>query len=1165
MLALLPIALECRKGAVVLGNQNTHGVLTAKFGRAQGKIDARHSRPIDRYKQTFDIDFIEPVIELKPNLDYKEPQLVAGSRGPLKSSSNSSSDRREDGRENVTKPISRSAAVAPLSFAQVKHLFRNFVRMFKKRPGKVVRRTSTGKEVPGENQWLGLLRYLDEDVVLNKERWKAIEYGQCPRILESPKVFMSLFWDVPGLVAHDVDSQDYLPKGPSSNEIHESPPEWAVELRMTGGIIRYGPWADRMRADLQSVFFPTSYRDATAATPLSPGQARISTEFKLVIDFDQETTFMIPTRESSKDWKWEESQITRTKTESNRQPKKGRTAKSSEENATETLDHRPYGWLDMHIQPNSTLTFSVDLVAGRSGYRTQLDLDIRSPVISSSVNHGTLLRSKTAIMTCDLSTPLRWNTTRNWHVDIQANGVEIFLLRDHVFLFNDLINDWSSSSSNYYQTFVPFKYFLSFQLRDFHLFINVNDSNIINNPSSLEENTFISLWGERVVAELEIPLTIFRPTRSQFSFDLEMHRGGLKFLTPTWSTQHAFLDTADVVAIENLRLDGRYDYSSTTSPGLADILLLNIHMARPVMQLYGYVIRSFMKIKDNYFGDDIHFCTLEEYRSPSQNDPLTVSHRKLEEAKISNDLDVVLGVTADSAVILLPCYLYSSAESISLDIPSFGMDLRFTNYYMELLASFSPVAISLGKFSTLKRSLPDWNSNTQAFVDGVEIFGHRLFGLPPTEPTYVCNWDFSVGSITGELSVPFLKASVSALSNFGFTLDDTENALPLKHPVHLPDVTFLRVRSQLINLGLRIDEAAVLLSAQGCKVEYNNWAGTLFSDRLLVRLPRTVLAIADISKTLPQGKGQLFLQPQSLIEGDIELRVTHENGNLDECRQSQQNHLSVHDSKTNRTPWLLIDDLSIPFTSSNREANVRPILIPFPPMPEPLKDTLDPKFIREATSARYSLSSGLTPNLSRQSSFLLSKELKDVNFNMRGGKTFSRNHANSNEKPPSSHAGVALTNISNASPSDTTLDHLEQHDHTGERPPLVGTGFGFSSPYKRPHFPFQAIPLDLSEAPTVPKNLSSADSPDETKMNHVETISRRERATRTSFMFTFDKGLRIFCVPHGPTVAVSLMRQLQPTDPTSLLDRIQTRSISRALKVDKKRNDYGIAVEFGIR
>ncbi|KAI4209611.1 MAG: hypothetical protein LQ351_007460 [Letrouitia transgressa] len=1165
-LALLPIALECKKGAVVLGNQNTHSVLTAKFVRAQGKIDARNSQPIDRYKQAFDIDFIEPVIELKPNLDYKEPQLVAGSHGPFQSSSNSSSNGRQDGRENVIKPISHNAAVAPLSFAQVKRLFRNCIGVFGNRPEKASHLPSAGKDVPGENQWLGLLRYLDnEDVALNHERWKAIEYGQCPRILESPKVFMSLFWDVPGLVAHDVDNQGHIQEGPSGNELHESPPEWAIELRVTGGIIRYGPWADRMRADLQSVFFPSSYRDATTATVLSPGQPRISTEFKLVIEFDQETTLMIPTRESSKDWKWEDSQIVRAKTESNTQPKKDRTGKDSEDHGTDTLDHRPYGWLDMRIQPNSTLAFSIDLLAGTSGYRTQLDLDIRNPVISSSINHGTLLRSKTAVISCDLSTPLRWNTTRNWHVDIQADGVEIFLLRDHVFLFNDLINDWGSSSSNYYQTFVPFKYFLSFQLNDFHLFINVNDANIINNPSSLEENTFVSLWGERVVAQLEIPMIIFRPTRSQFSFDLEMHHGGLKFLTPTWSTQHAFLDTDDVAAIDSLRLDGRYDYSSTTSPGLADILLLNIHLAEPVIQLYGYVIRSFMKIKDNYFGDDIHFCTLEEYRSSSQNDRPTVSDRKLEEAKISSDLDVVLSVTADTALLLLPCYLYSSAESVSLDLPSFGMDLRFTNYYMELLASFSPVAISLAKYSTLKRLSPDWNSSTQAFVDGVEIFGHRLFGLPPTEPTYVCNWDFSLGRITGELSVPFLKASVSALSNFGFTLDDIENALPAKHPIYIPDVTFLRVRSQQIDLGLRIDEAAVLLRAQECKLEYNNWAGPLFSDRFFLRLPCTVLAIADISKPLSQGKGQLSLQTQSLVEGDIELRVIHENENLDESRQSQQNHLSIHDSKTNRTPWLLIDGLSTQFTSS-REANVRPVLVPYPPMPEPLKGTLDTRFDRETTSIRYSLSSDLTPNLSRQSSFLLPKELKDVNLNMKGGKKLPQNHLNSNgeSKFPSFHAGGALFNSSNVSPSYTTLDHLEQHDRTRERISLIGTGFGFSSPYKRPHFPLEAIPLDLSEVPTIPKNPSPADSPDETGMTRVETISPREHATRTSFMLTLDKGLRIFSVPHGLIVAASLMRQLQLTDPVSLLDQIQIRSTTSALKVGRKSNDYSIAVEFGI-
>src|SRR6202035_2177521 len=54
----------------------------------------------------------------------------------------------------------------------------------------------------------------------------------------------------------------------------------------------------------------------------------------------------------------------------------------------------------------------------------------------------------------------------------------------------------------------------------------------------------------------------------------------------------------------------------------------------------------------------------------------------------------------------------------------------------------------------------------QVFVDGVTVHSHRLLGKPPSNPAYICNWDFDIGLITGEAKISFLQAINAALDSF---------------------------------------------------------------------------------------------------------------------------------------------------------------------------------------------------------------------------------------------------------------------------------------------------------------------------------------------------------------------------------------------------------------
>src|SRR5262249_16458979 len=142
----------------------------------------------------------------------------------------------------------------------------------------------------------------------------------------------------------------------------------------------------------------------------------------------------------------------------------------------------------------------------------------------------------------------------------------------------------------------------------------------------------------------------------------------------------------------------QYHFNATTSPSNTDTLVLNASSQSPTAHLYGFVVRYFLNLKDNYFGENIHFKTIEEYqhllklREQNPNAELASTPPP----KKSNDLDVILSVRVDDPRCLLPANLYSSTHHIQVETATAGVDLRFTNYYMDMDLTVSPLNLSLG-------------------------------------------------------------------------------------------------------------------------------------------------------------------------------------------------------------------------------------------------------------------------------------------------------------------------------------------------------------------------------------------------------------------------------------------------------------------------------------
>jgi hypothetical protein len=570
LLRFLPIHVECVKAAAVMGNENTRGVLVTKFDKVSGEVDATLGRHLDQYRQLFNLQFEHPVIEIKPNDEYKEDQTAAASR--IK-------NRIIERPENVHRHS---------FFHRYRRRFwrrvQNLVPYFGSSVESFSTSSSDGNVIPdvtshgtNSDQWQGLSRYLDKSEQDEKSRWSSVEYAAVSTILHSPAASMSYYWDIPGLVPSHSD----LSRAKSSREYLDinggPPPEWGLDLIIQGAVINYGPWADRQRADLQRVFFPSLCKDATPAKMLDVGQSRIATKFKLYIQLDDETTLRIPIREESKNWKWKRQadDIGQRLDEFKQSHSKG-TRKIKTDKGNPGPEARSFGWLDINVGRNATITYTMDMVANPRGFSNNLEVDIPNAEITTSVNHGLLWRSVDQHLSCDISNPLEWNGLHTWRFDITSNDLELFILREHIFLLIDLINDWSSGLPPEFLTFIPFRYLVKLQIGIFRLHFNANDSNIINNPSDFDDNTFVTLFGTALLANICIPLTNFRPYCNDISFDIKADTSGINLHVPPWNTLATFLSVTELANLKDLGIYGTYQYCATTLSSNTDTLLLNV-------------------------------------------------------------------------------------------------------------------------------------------------------------------------------------------------------------------------------------------------------------------------------------------------------------------------------------------------------------------------------------------------------------------------------------------------------------------------------------------------------------------------------------------------------------------------------------------------------------
>ncbi|KAF7620732.1 putative fermentation associated protein [Aspergillus flavus] len=1145
LLRLLPVKLVCDKGAIVIGNENTRSVLTTTFDGATGLIEVCNAGPLDLYRQSFSFEFMHPVVQMRPNPDFKQNQLSAAS-------GLSSTGEDQPGIKRKRDTIFNYQFQKRRVWHSIRDLipyFQTSVESFHVSEKHEEAGPRTQGDVRHDVRWVGLSRYLDDTNQDDHEEWNSVEYARFSTLLDSPSMTIAYYWDIPGCVKPQESPQEFPPREATPDINGAPPPEWGIDVKIEGGTINYGPWADRERVGLQNIFFPNSYRNSQPAEPLTTGDLRQNSVFKLRVETTDELTLRIPTREPSKDWQWKgRADAIRGASKMKKQQRRRQSRAADSEKGHVGPEIRPFGWLSLRVTGDSTINYCMDMVASKVGYFNQLVLDLRDSTMSSSVNHAVLWQCPQQLIKCDLSVPLTWNDPRTWEFDVESRDMELFLLRDHIFLLTDLVADWASGPPAEYYTFVPFNYKLSLSFVNLRLFVNVNDMNIISNPSDLDDNRLLVIKGERLTSDVLIPLNRYKPEQNTVSFNVRLQDAGIDYLSPLWDTLHTFLQDKSAATLETMSIDGSYSYYLSTSSELTDTLFLNIEGLSPKLYLFGFLIRSFMTIKENYFGEEMHFKTLEEFQDLAYAKEPSETHNGINPNRKSNDLDVIVHVTVDNPCALLPENIYDRLKCLRLTAPSLEIDLRFTNYYMDLEFSIAPLKVGLESHLAGKHPRI---SDSQLFIDGVSVHGHRLFGLPPAEPTYVCNWDFKLGRVIGECSTEFISCLGPALKSFDFSFDNEENALPPLFPIALHDVTFLRARIGMIHVSVLLDKTALVLSSGPVTTKFNDWTNAKFSKRMSLLVPELVIAAVDHELVgRLEGPTRPEVTPLALFETTINLRMAQRKNDIVESRRLQQEHIKVHDQRTQRTPWLLFDWEEVdPDSTHLNDDDLTLPTIAIPAMPEPVIKNMNMGHL----SAKRSVFSDGSSYASSEG-FLVSSDASSVQRGRRKGDrstTYTSSLVSEGQRQTSVQLPPGLRQDSHSTEEQRNPSTILQNS---------------SNPWDMPDFSLHKVNLDTSQLPS--RHTSSDDiRPDDlfvTKFDPQFSPFAEDQTTHTNFAIVLPNGVRGSCAPDFLFMLSSLIEGLQARHPTNIIDSLQKDVVSdivgyeKALKSPKRSTSVAI-------
>ncbi|RDX54978.1 hypothetical protein OH76DRAFT_1397305 [Lentinus brumalis] len=893
---LLPISFEITKGAVTIGNASTPNLLVAEFRRAEGTygiVEARSKH--DLYKQVLSIKLHTPSMSYVENESYNDRMTEIGRKF-----------HEQIDRSNSA-PLRRASYLSFYPFERIwEHMkLWNFLSAYD-------HSKPSHHSVPHPQTWGRRKQHksVDEETPLGAD-FMTLEYAVERKILEASVMELLYYADVVGVVPPPAAGQENQDESLDPFDIGNGdlPPEWGIDLVIKGGFIRYGPWADRQRVVMQQAFFPPAFTNSQPTPRLKPGDMRMWTGLKVFIELRDGVTLQLPFREASKNWQWD------GKADVPDRPRKREAA-------------------SIHVRAgdSSTISYVVPMIASSKGYISMLEVHLDTITVTSSLNDIRLLTAETCRIRSHLPAPLKWNGLRQWTFAISLRQPCFYLLRDHINMFTDLGKDWSSGPPGELSLFTPISYVIDLDMHNYTINFYVNDHNIIDKPLIKEENVLLTFRGTHFTHGAYLPFIKYRPEATTVSFWVEAPDVYVDLTLPRWNIASLYPtpDRSQVGRISMFNINGSYRYYTEVQKEHIDQLKLEFGGRDVVYKAFGWTLRYFMVMRDNYFGSFTHFSTLTEYlKKRSRGDPLgDPVHLQYREGQ-SNAMQVTISLEVDNGVMMLPAgfpgyekysveHAHDSPEDLGpclvLSFPAVQVHLRTNDYYMEMSVNIDMITGRISEHcynaSVFSTSNKGGLTTEKIVIDGLDVTANRLFGHRPATSTYVCIWEIHAGDVKAALTAYEAQLLSAVLSSFSLNFSDPLNAPAKEYATPSdPDVTFLKVNVDTVNVVWAVGNAAAELALpSGLRLDMNDLAGKTFRKVTGIRLPRCAVKLLLASK---QDSARWIEAAD--VRFDVDIDIYSAPPGWEESARLQAAFLAQQDALTGRARILYLpEDPSMP-------------------------------------------------------------------------------------------------------------------------------------------------------------------------------------------------------------------------------------------------------------
>lgn len=857
LLRILPVGIRIRRGAIVVGNHTTPHILVASFTSALGTIDIAKSPCIyDQCRLNFETDMEKFQVSMKPNITYNPDKYTLNNSDTQTKGARRTEFHSHEYQENLFQKGQKF----------ISRIFHRKQRKF----------NETSQE------WRGLRRYVGDfkgEPIIELDNIE--EYAKYSLLLDCASTKLLYYFDIAGTNPDGITEIKTYPK-------------FGVDIILTTASINYGSWAERQRGFLQALLFPQYARDGEMTDFFNgPGVQRRNEGFNISIKTTDELVIRVPTREFSKD----------------REDLKARSGNNAQKQT------RPFGWIEVTCGNATDISLFISYLSNEKGSKNRLDVCFSEVEVRTSVTHDILFTADSHTLGGDIAFPLKWNAECIWNFEMESKNGAFFFLGEHITLFTDLVSDFASGPPTKHELFRPFIYNLNWTIENYRIYLNVNDGNVFDDSLDFESNSYLCFQGPSIAIDVSIPARGSFAKFSKIDFNISTPKLDILLEVPPYHTVGSFMKGEKYMGTTgNLVVDGYYKAYSNIEVNHNNLAYIETSADDVSLLFYGYLVRYFFALKENYFGEFKTFQTNDEYlhtiaREDGQPnlidekiDPDYWGHYKIE-----NDLNVIFSFLVRKGLLVFPCQIYDYAHHIGILFNSLDVDIHLTSYYMDLQTDFSPAECHYFKPGALQSKAIVFDrkgyselvsTRTPEFViDTFAVHTHRMLGLDLN--TYQCKWDFNAGDFLINGDPMCLSGLLAGLLAFMLGFKDFENTHKYVVPI-IYDAANFSFRSPKIEAKFTTEseDTYCRVVATDILLSFNDVANLRYSDRITVLLPEIIAEIVDL-----RDESHCMYIRTSLIFNDIcqkDTMLIH--------RSEQQGHVRRNDAPTHRAPFVLFPE-----------------------------------------------------------------------------------------------------------------------------------------------------------------------------------------------------------------------------------------------------------------